>query len=530
MSVPVVTINAVPIAEAKRATTLLKALVRERRLTVSETLAVLQARATEMGESTYALSERQLRRWMSGDMASATTARAANVRVVETEFGWPIDALLAVDDRPDRLAPTVPVDGGQVIACEDLVRWVAAHSEVGLSDAYLAVVGSVAGIEREPAFGRPSKSAQAIDRVRVTDALATYYGHDPRFYRASVGGYQVEASVLAEPGWTGLAVPLTGTGEHFTLDTPRAPRPVRLDRKQAEAALGRLASVETTGTVVVNNALYDLNGIEISADRLAARLGTSDFAAYALTADLLEQELLEHLASGNRALRQVAMPLRDAWLPGIDAALDIGARLCVGGPVCLLAIAEDDHYRMLIQERSTRVLNATGMLSVIPKAFHQPVHDLLGDAALSATIERELEEELFGRTDLDQLAAETHRRIAPLHPEAASVPMRWLHNHRGAWRMECTGFGINLVSGNYEFACLVVVHDPEWWQRFGHLLEANWEAERVHSLASTDGDGIVHLVADPRWSNEGLFAFTEGLRRLAEIDPTKVAVAPECGQ
>ena len=32
---------------------------------------------------------------------------------------------------------------------------------------------------------------------------------------------------------------------------------------------------------------------------------------------------------------------------------------------------------------------------------------------------------------------------------------------------------------------------------------------------------------DPRWSNEGLFAFVEGLRRLAELDIAARVTAPE---
>jgi hypothetical protein len=31
---------------------------------------------------------------------------------------------------------------------------------------------------------------------------------------------------------------------------------------------------------------------------------------------------------------------------------------------------------------------------------------------------------------------------------------------------------------------------------------------------------------DPQWSNEGLFAFSEGLRRLAELDTTQRVAAP----
>jgi hypothetical protein len=34
-------------------------------------------------------------------------------------------------------------------------------------------------------------------------------------------------------------------------------------------------------------------------------------------------------------------------------------------------------------------------------------------------------------------------------------------------------------------------------------------------------------VLDPRWSNEGLFAFIEGLRRLAELDTASRVAVPE---
>jgi hypothetical protein len=45
-----------------------------------------------------------------------------------------------------------------------------------------------------------------------------------------------------------------------------------------------------------------------------------------------------------------------------------------------------------------------------------------------------------------------------MHPSRLSEPMRWLLTENpAALRVECTGFGLNLVSGNYEFACLVVV-------------------------------------------------------------------------
>ena len=107
--------------------------------------------------------------------------------------------------------------------------------------------------------------------------------------------------------------------------------------------------------------------------------------------------------------------------------------------------------------------------------------------------------------------------------------MRWLVERRrtDAYRTECVGFGINMVTGNYEFPCLIVIDDEQWWERFSGQIEANWEMARVRRYSSQDTAGLQALVADARWSNEGLFAFIEGLRRLAELDTVSRVALPE---
>ena len=93
-----------------------------------------------------------------------------------------------------------------------------------------------------------------------------------------------------------------------------------------------------------------------------------------------------------------------------------------------------------------------------------------------------------------------------------------------SWTAECTGFGVNLASGNYEFASLIAIHDEQWWADHGGDLCGNWETDGVRRYSSRDYDGLAHLITDDRWSNEGLFAFLQGLRRLAEIAPDRVTV------
>jgi hypothetical protein len=174
---------------------------------------------------------------------------------------------------------------------------------------------------------------------------------------------------------------------------------------------------------------------------------------------------------------------------------------------------------LLVQERSTRVINATGRLAVVPKAFHEPTIEATEEVRLSASLERELEEELLGREELEGLAQGSYRLADPFHADRLSEPMQWLIDRRNtdAYRVECVGFGINMVTGNYEFPCLIMIDDEEWWARYGGQVEANWEMERIRRYSSRDAAGLQALAIDPRWSNEGLFAFLQGLRWLADL-------------
>jgi hypothetical protein len=60
---------------------------------------------------------------------------------------------------------------------------------------------------------------------------------------------------------------------------------------------------------------------------------------------------------------------------------------------------------------------------------------------------------------------------------------------------------VNLVSGNYEFASLIVIDDEEFW-----CIEANWESVGLRLYSSRDCGLLAELIADERWSNEGLLA------------------------
>ena len=229
---------------------------------------------------------------------------------------------------------------------------------------------------------------------------------------------------------------------------------------------------------------------------MAGAFGITSFVEYALTLDLMENELVDAMSRGLTPTHG-ALPLRDRHVPDLAALTDLTRRICVGGPVTLTAIARSHgrrrgtgpDYVLLVQERSSRVLNAARRLAVIPKAFHQPLVDPGEDTDLLATIEREMEEELLGRLELD--GDQAQRSADPMHVTRLSEPMRWLIDHGDTepWRTECTAFGINAMSGNFEFASLVVVNDDRWWELYGGVIEANWEAEGLRRYSTQDSGG-----------------------------------------
>ncbi len=371
-----------------------------------------------------------------------------------------------------------------------------------------------------------------VSRQDTVDALDAYYGTDPDHgcYVGRFGSQTVATSVLTRPRWLDLDCPLTAAHDQLR-PVPASPDGPLLDDDAAQRADDRIANALTIGTRVFNNPIYQVVEVDIDKHRIGGSVGVAHFVEYALTTDLLEGELADAVAGGEPTVPG-RLPLRDLYLPSLPAVLDLGNRLCAGGALALTAVARpadpfrgDADYLLLVQERSGHVLNAARRLAVIPKGFHQPINDVRADAQIGATLRREMEEELFGREDVDNTVSDG-RTADPMHPSRLSEPMRWLLSAPDRLRMECTGFGLNLVSGNYEFASLIVVEDEDFWTRYGGVVEANWETASLRQYSTTDAELLADLVGDVAWSNEGLFAMMQGLRRLRDIGGNRVRLPP----
>ncbi|ASU79112.1 transcriptional regulator [Actinopolyspora erythraea] len=372
-----------------------------------------------------------------------------------------------------------------------------------------------------------------VNQRDIARALSEYYGDRTGsygLYGATCGrDAGITSSVLTCPEWLDLDASLVAANDRLTVTRAAMDSSRSLDAEAAEHAVERLTETLTLGTRLVDMPLYRLLGTKISKGLISGSVGIAHFVEYALTADLLEGELVDALASGN-ATQPGALPLRDKYLPNLDAVLDLPGRLCAGGTLALCAIARpaspyrgEADYLLLVQERSGHVVNAARSLAVTPKGFHQPLTDPRSDAQVGATLRRELEEELFGREEIDNTVGD-QRKADPMHPSRLSGPMRWITEHPECVRTECTGFGFNLVSGNFEFPALIVVEDEEFWERYGGQIEANWESSNLRQYSSLDRELLTELVHDVAWSNEGLFAFLQGLRRLSELGGERVAL------
>ena len=396
---------------------------------------------------------------------------------------------------------------------------------------YSRVVTSAAARAASPLF-QAVRPATLPDRDRLANVVADYYrdgfGVCGPVTLTTPGGDPINTTMLAAPEWLTLDDDLLPDRGRFRYEHVDEPIPLRPPSAGLlAAATNRLATILITGTRFADERLYRLTDFRLAGGSLHATFALGSFGQYALTGDLLETEAAVAAGAGSA----VGMPLRDELLPSVESVLAPRDRLCVGGTLALTAFARPAlgsraaDFLLLIQERGDHVLNAEHRLAVIPKCFHQPMVDLVEDAHIGTTLVRELEEELFGRNEVDNSLPHP-AFVEPMHRTRLSRPLRWLSAHPASWGIEATGFAFNLLSGNFEVPALIAVRDEKFWQRHGGAVQANWESTRLIRLSSMDADGLGRLLADPAWSDEGLMALALGLTRLAQLDPARVNLPP----
>ncbi|MBI4910359.1 MAG: hypothetical protein HY820_42470 [Acidobacteria bacterium] len=300
-----------------------------------------------------------------------------------------------------------------------------------------------------------------------------------------------------------LRIPLLDGREDIT-DTAAPAAPVFDPELQAIYT----ARLRATGARLWDADLYCVTSFSAADGRLHAGIASGRFLSYRLSVGLLREELAHARETGDWSL-----PLRRQIAPDVAAFTDFTRRLTGGGVHTFCAFrrpAPDDDYVILLQRRSGSVSEARGTYGVVPMAFHQPPRYAcppLDPRSPAATSLREVYEEIFGGDeDSDFLA----------HPA-----IQWLLHNRVSIHFELTSFYVSLIGGNYEFGVAMIVPDPDYWRRFGSLLQHGWESEQHLLVSSLDEPLIRELLCSDNWEGQALGTCVEGLMRLGEIDPPR---------
>ncbi|HWD09354.1 MAG TPA: helix-turn-helix transcriptional regulator [Actinomycetota bacterium] len=395
----------------------------------------------------------------------------------------------------------------------------------------------------------PAVPARAPAASYARQVLTAYYSDgslalaDLAPYEVEINGRPLRLALTTRPHWIGLSIPLGPVGgsspqERCTfMPAPGSPIDAQPFRTPA---LSFLCDVETRGLEIYDAPIFRLMSLDAEGGSLSAAFCTDSFLRYRLTVGLLADELAQAVARTSSlddllCSLDRAFPLRRASLPDRNSLAAMGDRLCAGGVLTLLAIARDrphDDFVVVAQRRGSAVSDSQGLLSVIPRAFHQPSalphsRTLRAEVRPSATMYRELFEEIFGGREVEL----ADRDLEPLWFIDHSRPLRWLREHPGSYVGLCVALATNLLSGNYEIGTLLVVHDPKFWRLFESTLRPNWEVGNLIQCSTRPGihtgpkRGLAGLIRSTEgWTSEGLLVLIEGLARLRQLFPERVCL------
>lgn len=153
--------------------------------------------------------------------------------------------------------------------------------------------------------------------------------------------------------------------------------------------------------------------------------------------------------------------------------------------------AQDNTYKALVRERSSKVAVHQNLLHIIPSFMFQPVVRCYEDEySIRHNIYREYLEELFGRRDLDRPSEKLSHNFFYEDPN-----LQYLEKleKEGSARFFFTGISINLLNLRPEIHTLLLITDPEWISNQGsgrkigeyHLdpISINWEFKHGDELA-----------------------------------------------
>ena len=265
---------------------------------------------------------------------------------------------------------------------------------------------------------------------------------------------------------------------------------------------------------------------------MLASFSLAEYKNYKVTLGLLEEELVQALVDADLdpklafEKRESLLMGRNKFLRDCKTIAEYSNRLCVGGTNVLLAFrrSEENDFVFFLKRRSRKVSTGRGVFSLIPSGMHQPdlVANARKEAPIAATVYRETLEELFGGKEVEtsngHQADRRYRFAEQLHWFETANPKQFI--------LELVSFGLNLFDGTFEFGVLLVVKDERYWRRYEGDIQVNDEVDdnKTPPFSTKDTKGLAEIIEDPRCADTSLIALVEGLRRLKQIEPTRVSL------
>ena len=387
----------------------------------------------------------------------------------------------------------------------------------------------------------PTELAQAVARLSkiegseinssprqlLVDALCKFYPDSELEkqglgrYKFQVDGNDVSTYIVSKRDWHGLVLPVEGDSQEFDV-VGAEPERIHATEREIAPYVARILHGNTRNW---DNPIYRLLSIQLEPGSIRTTFAVDRFLRYRFTLGLLGDELEHHLAKGG-SLDRRALPLRDRWLSSTVALTAFDNRICAGGVNVLVAIARSEpesDYAFLLHARSSRVSEGQYLMSVTAMGYHEPMQDTRIEVSPVFTVFRELYEELFG-------GHETIRSRTLVNPQffyRGNAPLEWLRMHPASFNLYLTGFGINLLQGNYEFTYLLIIRNGTFWKNFGSALVMNWESQHgagLQIVSSQDALALSDRLRADTWAGSSLFAFSEGLRCLSMLNPESVKI------
>jgi hypothetical protein len=379
---------------------------------------------------------------------------------------------------------------------------------------------------------------EGVHRRLITDYYASeHQSTELRQYTILLSTRQYPSTIFTTSRRVGLSIPLTSVKTNYIADASAPTYPAdfaRLSEKQATKVISKL---DFLGARIWDQDLFCLAADPFAGDELNLSFSLSTYFHYRFTAGLLEDEVFEALTSsrGQTAAilqnRVSTLPIRNILLPKISHLGNIHNRISAGGLACVVAIARGapyNDYCIPLQLRSQKVAEGRGVYTGSLQGWHQPTTaSPQKEVEIYWSVLRELFEEAFGGEEAEGSSRRLrHDWYLDECPGAAYVHNN--HDNSEAVTLEFLGIGMNALTGTYDCAILLAIHDLNYWNTYSSALRRNWEAKHMITLSTRNVSPDLDTRLAEGWLDQGMFGLSQGLLRLRQIDPQRV-VLPDLG-